>query len=409
MRELMMNKALEFIRSLWIKAQLEASSFVEATVLPRLYEAKDVALLLMRPYLPVYQLQGQGRGGSLTVAYIGLSYTKPFWTGLLFEEAPIERQVGRIPLWRYDEIANLPSDDLIIVEAVKHLIRRLPHDNAIVMPQLVEHVLNVQGDWQDVRRRLRTSVRRNELRLVRKYGYEYDVSHSSQDFEEFYRQMYLPTVQERYDELAVPVSIGEAYQYFRHGCLFRVKRDGIWVSGMVCYFQQGIVYAKMAGVRDGDERLIHEGATSTLYYAAIHWANQHGYKAVNFLVSGARLESGLFQHKRKWGTSVRVSPKLHRQIWIKVQRVTPAVSQFLKENPFVVIDEDGKLHGLIVVDDTHNVPAETRGEWEGRYITPGLSSLLVHSVSNFADSSANVSAPDLVISISPRPGLGDGQ
>ncbi|TEU11856.1 MAG: hypothetical protein E3J21_22585, partial [Anaerolineales bacterium] len=89
-----MNKALKFIRDLWIKAQLEAPPSVQRAIIPLLHEAKEIARLLARPYLPIYQLQGQGQGGPLTVTYVGLEFTKPFLKSLIFVEDPVEQQVG---------------------------------------------------------------------------------------------------------------------------------------------------------------------------------------------------------------------------------------------------------------------------------------------------------------------------
>jgi hypothetical protein len=142
-----------------------------------------------------------------------------------------------------------------------------------------------------------------------------------------------------------------------------------------------------------------EGATGALSVLSIHWANQQGYRAVNFLESGPYLKSGLFQSKRKWGATINISPHSHRQVWIKVNHITPAVSQFLKENPLVTVDGDGKLHGLIVVDDPHSVTAETRSEWEARYVTPGLSNLVIRSINNFAEGSGIGNDNELVIPI----------
>jgi hypothetical protein len=138
-------------------------------------------------------------------------------------------------------------------------------------------------------------------------------------------------------------------------------------------------------VKDADARLVHEGATMAIYYATAHWANQRGYRAVNFLGTDPYLKTGWFQHKRKWGTAVSVPPNLHRRLWIKVRRDTPATSQFLKENPCTVLDESGNLHGLIAVDDPHTVPPEVRQEWEHRYVTPGLSDLIVRPVRYFSE------------------------
>lgn len=403
-----MNKALGFIQNLWIAAQLSAPSPIRRTVIPRLHEAKEIVRLLARPHLPVYEIQGQGQGGPIAVTYIGLEYAKPFLMSLLFVEEPVERQVGRIPFWHPDELVDMPSSDIIIVEAAKHLIRRLPRQNAIVLPEFVRHILDVRGDWQEVQSRFHKTVRKNDLRRIRKYGYEYDVSHDSQDFEEFYHQMYLPTMEDRHGELSSPKSASEAYQYFRHGFLFRVKRGGVWVSGGVCHLQQDVLMLDMVGVRNGDAQLIREGAMAARYFAAIHWANQYGCKAVNLLGTDPYLKTGLFQHKRKWGATVSVPSHLLRQIWIKVRRVTPAVSQFLKDTPLLIVDEAGKLHGLIIVDDAQNASAATKEEWKKHYGTPGLSSLLIRSVDNLARETANAKEPDVVIPILPGSSLENG-
>lgn len=403
-----MNRVLKFIHNLWTEAQLKAPPSMQRTLIPRLYEAKEIACLLVRPYASVYQLHGQGQGGPLTMSYIGSQFVKTILKNNLFVEEPVEQLVGRIPFWRYGQLADLSSSDIVVIQAAKHLIHRLSRENAIVWPGTVDHTVDVQGDWQELRKRFRKSVRRNELRLVRKYGYEYDLSRDSRDLEDFYYRMYLPTVNERHGEQASPISIDEAYLYFRLGWLFRVKRDDDWVSGVVCYPVQDVVIAKISGVKDANSRLIQEGATAAIYYAAVHWANQHGYEAVNFLGSTARLGSGLFQHKRKWGTTVSIPSHSCRLVWIKVQRFTPAVSWFLKEKHLIVVDRDGRLHGLIVVDDPHAVPAETRKEWEKCYATPGLGSLLIRSVTSFAVEPASVSDPDWVIPTPPSSISGSG-
>ncbi|MBN1582232.1 MAG: hypothetical protein JXA89_16120 [Anaerolineae bacterium] len=348
--------------------------------MPRLHEAKEMARLLVRPGFDVYRLQGHSQGGPLTVVYAGLEYSRPFLQSILFADAPVETRIGAIPFWRVNDLLADALADMVIVEASKHVVARLPNKNAMILPQLVEHIVNAQGDWENVRSGFRKSVRKNELRWMRKYGYEYGVSHDAQAFEAFYDQMYLPTMDDRHGDLSSPMSFSELYQYFRYGMLFKITRDSDWVSGVVCYPQQDMLVAKALGVRNADSQLIHEGATAAIYYAAIHWANQNGYRAVNFLGSGAHLSRGLFQHKRKWGSTILVSPTLYRQIWIGVQHLTPAVSQFLKENPFVIVSQDGALHGQIIVDDLDDVPDATVKEWVKNYATPGMSSLFARSI-----------------------------
>lgn len=393
-----MGKLFDRTRNLWIKARVGAPPFVQQTLISRLYEAKEIAYLLAKPRLPVCRLCGQGTGGPLAVTYIGFGFAKSLLKNMLFVEDPAEQRVGRVPFWRRNELVNQPSSDLTVICATKHLIHRLPQQSAVILPHFVHHILDVRGEWQDVVERFSRSVRKNEMRLVRKYGYEYDVSHDRQHFETFYHQMYLPTMKSRHGQQASPMSFAEAYQYFRHGCLFRVMRDGQWVSGGVCHSKQKILSFDIMGVRNADPELIHQGAHSTLYYATTHWANQQGYEAINFLGTGSFILYGRFQYKRKWGAAVSVPPHLHRRIWIKVQRVTPAVSQLLKENPMVIIAEDKKLHGLMVVDDLHDISAKTRRECEGRYITPGMASFLVRSIDYFTQESG-IRIPDVVIPV----------
>jgi hypothetical protein len=377
-----MNKASTLIRAWWIKAQLNSPPLARRTLKPRLHEAKEIARLLIQPYLPVYHLQGEGQGGPLTVTYVGLTYAKRVLKSILFKEGAVEQKIGQIPIWRCKELAASSSDDIIIVEAAKHLICKLPHQNAIVLPEFVYHVLDIQGGWEDVKSRFHKSVR-YELRLTRKHDYQYEISYDNQDFEAFYRDMYLPTMKSRHGDLASPMSIYRAYEYFRHGFLFFVTRDGRRVCGSLCHVEQDVVHFIILGVLNADEQMMKEGAIGALNILRIQWANQQGYKAVNFLGSDPYLKSGMFQFKRKWGSTINVPSHSHRRIWIKVNHITLAVSQFLRENPLVVVDEDGELHGLIVVDDPCNITAETRYEWESRYVTPGLSDLIIRSVSDF--------------------------
>ena len=404
-----MENLLERIRILWVKARLGVPPPLQRSVVSQLHKAKEIGRLMAKPYLPVCQLEGQGKGGPLSVVYVGLSLARPYVMDRIFVGDSVERQVDRIPFWRHKRLGDFPSGDIVIVEATKHLIRRLPHRSAIVLPPYVHHMVDVRGDWQDVRSRFHKSVRKNELRWIRKYGYEYEVSHARQDFDQFCQQMYSPTMDSRHGELVDAMTLSEAYQYFSRGCLFRITRDGDWVSGGICHPQQDVLVADITGVKNADPQLIAEGATAATYYAAIHWANQHGFRAVNFLGTGPYPAMGRFQHKRKWGAAINLPPHLHRRIWIKVRRVTPAVSQFLKDNPLVVVGEDGTLNGLITVDDTHDVTADTLRHWEKSYITPGMSNLLVRSVSSFAQESSDSSHADLVLSIplNAKPGNGE--
>ena len=165
-------------------------------------------------------------------------------------------------------------------------------------------------------------------------------------------------------------------------------------------------YAIIMGTLNGDEQLIREGAMATCYYSWIHWAHRqgyeavdcwgclspgakgvlcyhHGYEAVDFWGSRPYMMD-LFSYKRKWGATVGVSPDMPQRIWLRIRHNTPAVCQFLKDNPCITLDDKGRLWGLVVADDLNNIDPGTKASWRKQYDTPGLNGLLIRSVSDLS-------------------------
>jgi hypothetical protein len=374
-----MSKLSEWGRWLWVEAELTASPTLQRTVLSRLHEAKEIGRLVIRPSMTLQQWQGQGRGGPLTVDYVGLGYARPFIKHLLFLEEPPTREIGRIPFWSLGEQVASLGGDITIVEASKHLIRGFSHPGAISLPFRLHHVVDLQRDWEELWRTFGNSARKQDVRLVRKYGYEYELSRNRDDLEMFYHTMYVPTTIERHGRLASLMSIEGLYQRFRHGVLILAKRDGQFVSGGLCPVQHKTVYLSVTGVLNADRQLSREGAVAGIYYFLIRWAHEAGYHAVNLGACWPFLGDGIFQFKRKWGASVLIPPREHKLIWMRVRRDTPAVNQFITENPCVVVGDKGQLLGLIVTDSDDITP-EVEAECRKRYATPGLSDLVICSV-----------------------------
>ena len=370
-----MNTLVELRHTLWVKAQLA----VPSVLLPLLRQVKGIILILAKPYLTIYQWQGQGQGGPLTVSYAGYEYAKPHLKSILFTEEPAEREIGRVPIWRLDRLADSADTDLIYIVADKMLIRKPPRQNALVQPFRTSLTVDIRGEWQEVVQRFHRNTRRYEMRLIRKYGYTYEISHSIADFETFFHTMYLPTMRKRHGALATSMSLEEARQYFRRGLLVLAKRDGQYVAGSVGYLERKVLYAIVIGALNGDEQLIKEGAMTACYYSWIHWAHQQGYETVDFWGSKPYL-ADLFLYKRKWGATVGVPAGMPTRIWLTIQRDTPAVRQFLKDNPCITLDNKGELWGLIVADDPDNVSPDVKATWYTQYETPGLKGLLIRSV-----------------------------
>jgi hypothetical protein len=250
------------------------------------------------------------------------------------------------------------------------------------LPVMMEMVLDVEREWQDIERGFHSSAQR-ELRNTHKSGYDYEVSRSGSDFEMFYHDMYVPSTETRHRDQAVIMPIQEAYQYFRHGALFLVTRDGKRVSGSVFHMGRDMVRFIIVGVMHGDQQLMKEGAVGALNCLRIQWANKEGYKAVDFGYCRPFV-GGLFRYKRKWGTAARAPSDLNQRIWIKLNHNTSAVYQFMKDNPCIFIGEEGQPHVLIVSDTTEAAEEENQAKLRKKFETPGLRGLLVRSMAELS-------------------------
>jgi len=373
---------------LWVEAQLRAPAWAHKRLLPGLHRAKELGRL--RPLLAVHRLRGENAAGSLVVDYVGRNI-RPSLEKQLFDATPRADEPRRVPLWRAALLADETDADLTVVVGGPQLIGRLPRAGAIVLPFYVQLIVDVNGCWDDLRLRFHRSVRRSVFRQIRKFGYEYEVSNCWRDFEEFYLEMYAPTLAQRKGELASPKPKREAGQIFKHGgVLHLVKRDGRYVAGALVRPIDSMLCGELLGVLHGDEQLVREGSLGAAIYAVVHWANRNGYQKVDMGGVVPRLNNGVFQAKRRWGATVMPSPTMHKQIWIKIHRRTPAVAHFFKENPLITLGPDKRLHGLIVVDDPEDVTEDVQQEWVSRYATPGLVDLRACTVADLmADGTGN--------------------
>jgi hypothetical protein len=375
--------------------QRRSPQWMRCSIFSFLNTARDFAVLGLRRHFNVYQMAGQANKGPITVVYAENGEHRSFrlyLEDIFFAKEPVVKKY-QLPIWRVGELINDSNSDLTFILANKVLINKLPTRNTILMPHVLNQTLDIRGRWEDVLQRFHKTIRRNELRLIRKYNYEAEISDKDTDFEKFFHEMYLPSMKTRHGEQAQLRSYEKAYRHFKRGVLILVKRDGEVVGGGLCNLEKepGVVHFLLIGVMNADQQLLKEGAQGAVYHAVIRWSHEHSYEAVNIGEAiPPYLEDSVLQYKRKWGIGLRVLPTIRTRIWLKIQRDTPAVRQFFKDSPLIIIGEYGQLQGLIVVDDPSNITEATLNEWNAQYATPGLDGLLVCSMADLFNESVSV-------------------
>lgn len=379
-----MGRLFQLAQTLWQRAQWSAPTSVYRILFPRLYALEEVVLPLVQPNLPVSQLRGQGKGCPLTVTCIGLDYGRWHLKRTLYAQEPDEISLPPVSASHLKEAVNSLSGDIVVVACSEQLIHKLPRNSALVLPLYLEHTLNVQGDWEQIEKRLlKNHSAYKDFRLMQKYGYTAEPSRDNRDVEMYYYAMHVPTMQERHGDAAVIVPLAETREHFKRGTLLLIKRQGQIVAGVLCRARGDRVTAISLGIANSDKQLMKEGVQGSLYWLLIRWANQAGYKILDVLGCPPFLDMGIFQFKRKWGTRGGLPPNLHKRMWIQFRQDNPAVRQFLKDSPCAVLDDNGNLYGLVFIDDSMSVTTELEERLRRRYLTPGMKSLCVLSVDDF--------------------------
>jgi hypothetical protein len=375
---------LEITRSLWHKIQRGAPSWSESSLLPLLFQLKDMVRLLFRPMLTTNEFFGPDGADGPKAIGVGLTPLAGLCSALLMQW-PFKRPSCSTPFWRVRAAGFKKSADLVAVEGSLLLINSLPRQNALILPRCVSHTLDVTGEWQDVCRRFHKSIRNNELRWVRKYGYRFEKSTTTDHFEHFYERMYLPTVNVRHGSAAALTSKAKAYELFENGFLLRVFKDRTWVAGALCELRASGLRLCELGVLESNDGLIKQGTMAATYVAAIQTANNLKCRQIDLTVSASLLFNGTFQHKRRWGTSVSLPVPYQQRIWIKIVRYTPAIHRLLVMNPMITVDENGHLQALVALESLDRWDAAEVVQWRKHFFTPGLSSIRVIPLDRFRE------------------------
>ncbi|WP_101790920.1 hypothetical protein [Nonomuraea indica] len=281
------------------------------------------------------------------------------------------RTTGRTTWRQIAADAAAPDADLIAVGCSHRRALSLPTDRALLLPFRLSLVVPVHDGPEAVRRRVSRKDRQQYARERERRAWNVVPGTADADFAYFYRRMHLPTMASRHGESARSESPSVAYHcLFRHGALLFLTEAGRRVAGMLCRYEPATrtLVIRLAGVLDGAEGHYRSPTYLGLYVGVLEWAARQGLSAVNLSGCEPFLSKGIFQYKRKLHPRVTL-PADHfggKRLWLRARRDTPALRDFLVDNPAITLDEGGRLHATYFHDADR--PARTGLRWR----TPGL-------------------------------------
>jgi hypothetical protein len=229
----------------------------------------------------------------------GILIRKVFASG---SEVLVER---RIRIRSLDTILSetSPSTDLVVAVLPSRydpLFRRL---STFTAGKRVRQVVDISGSRFEENRKLREKSRET-LRKIRKRGYTFRVSRDNAELRHFYDRMFVPHIRKQYGELARVEDFESVQKQFAAGALILALKSDAPVAGALVRFAGARMEYRRMGVLDADRVHVTQGAQSALFYYMLRYAKDQGFQAVDFMVSLAYLNDGVYLAKRDWGADV---------------------------------------------------------------------------------------------------------
>ncbi len=311
--------------------------------------------------------------GGPTLAYAGIdegfNHILPF---LELQRGGFPVRTGGSVRWR-SLVRAVPGagPDILAVGCTARRARELPAQSSVVLPFRVHLLVSVSPDPEVRLRRVSRKERQAFVRQRARLGWTLEEGATRADFEEFYERFHRPTMLTRHGEATRSLDKTTAYErVFRHGALLYVIENGQRVAGMLCRFgpSAGEITLRLAGVMDGAEKHYRSGVFMSLYILLQEWASDHGLFRMDLSGCEPFLSKGIFQFKRKLHPEV-VLPRDHfraKRLWLRAQRDTPAIRDFLAANPVIAHTPRG-LEAVYFHDDRRPPRLDLR--WQ----TPGIS------------------------------------
>ncbi|MGW3123456.1 GNAT family N-acetyltransferase [Streptomyces sp. NPDC001107] len=265
---------------------------------------------------------------------------------------------------------RLPDADIVIVGTSSEKARKLPSSASLIMPIRVHFLLDFDQDYEVLHAQASKGARRDFRQKSRQNDWSLGIERDPAWFEYFYDRMYRATMFERYGPRARTEGRDSAYEcLFRSGVLFYLTMDGKRMAGHLCHWdpRSRILTSRLLGVLDGAEEYYAAGALKVMYFLMIEWAARHGVRRLDFQGTEAFLSKGTYQMKRRFGTRVALPPNHfgRKRLWFQIRRDTPAVRDFLVNNPLLTEAADGTLEAVYFHDARRPLRVDYRAESPG--------------------------------------------
>jgi len=315
-----------------------------------------------------------GSDRNLVIGYAGMGKNKNYLVDQLFGSAFTEQYAGRIWFWNGSDVLKKRgyTCSLMVTELMRIVYRWFIGPKAVFVPDWVDGNVDISDDNTLYHKHKSLE---SDLRRVRKYELDYEITKDPQLVDEFYYQMYQPYILRTHRDRAFLLTHDVYMQEMRKGELLLIKKGEERIAGTVLRYAKKVAYLWILGAKEGNKEYVKEGAFGALFYYSIRHVKGKGFNEVNFGKTRAFLNNGIIQFKAKRGIHILESSRMGFILEPLIE--LSSLSDFFIRNPFIFEDKTG-LNGALFFAADHPF-SEKDLEWLAKnYFLPGLSRLFLY-------------------------------
>jgi hypothetical protein len=305
--------------------------------------------------MPAYRVrasfsEGAGKG---TVLYIGDRPQYKIWTHKLFGQTVEPVLLDRFSLFQILRGRDPAfTADLTLCPLNPWTLPLFAHCGWSIMPLFV----NCRADLsKPIKELFFSKGAKEDLRVVRRLGYRFDLLKDENALHEFFHEMLIPTAKLRHEERAFLSQWETIKHIYENGVLIGAYLDDKWVGGILLALEgKDTVRLANMGWRNGDDIWRKKCLVAALFNQSFIWAQERGFKWVNLGASNPFANDGPLNFKLKWGATL-AAPEVkitngevegaHSFIAVKFDLASLAARSFLTSTPLLE-QAQGRLRAI---------------------------------------------------------------
>lgn len=320
-------------------------------------------------------------GAEITVLYVGRRKNFSYLKRLIFDECEVLEKVhSYVPTYRKHLERLASRTDITLIDIGWPYNAYADRSGEYLdLPDWLNMAIDLGDDLQATVKNFRKTTRNNDLRLIRRNAYRYELKDDRESIESFYEEFYRPFIQRKYSDDVVLAPKRHVVRRARRGKLLQViGRDGVVCAGVV-FPEDDILYFLWMGMPEHLVGEPPEGAVSALYYFGIVHAHELGVRAVDFTGTRPFLRDGAFGFKRKWGAVVddTFSPN---SILFKPGGDSDNAARFCQSHPLLARRDDGLE--LIILNKDECFTTDRYAKIDSTYACDGIDEITILDIAD---------------------------